>query len=1161
MPLTPFVPLRVFSAYTMLDGAIEPKAIGKYAKGLGFPAIAITDRNGLYGVMPFEDGCRATGVQPIMGLMLAVKRPPELSGGQAVRDWLALYAQDEGGYENLCRLVSASHLDHADDVEAQVSFAQLAKHADGLIALTAGGEGGLARLFADGQMDSAASYCDRLQSTFPDRLYVELARRGDVTEEAAEEALIALAYSRNLPLVATNPACFAEPDFYEAHDAMLCIADGEYVENDDRRKSSRHAWIKTGQQMAELFKDVPEALANTLVVAQRCAVGAPRRKPILPSIAGDRAAEDAQLIADARAGLEERLAVAGIVAQEARQPYFERLDFEAQVITSMGFSAYFLIVADFIKWAKSQDIAVGPGRGSGAGSVVAWALTITDLDPLQFGLLFERFLNPERVSMPDFDIDFCETRRGEVIRYVLQKYGQRQVAQIITFGKLKARAVLRDTGRVLQMPYGQVDRLCKLVPNHPQDPYDLPRALAGVPELREEYRRDEDVRRLFDLAQKLEGLPRHSSTHAAGVVIGDRPLSELIPLYRDPRSDIPVTQFDMKFVEIAGLVKFDFLGLKTLSVLQKAAQMLEKRGIVVEFDKLALDDEATYKLLQAGDTVGVFQLESEGMRRTLAAVRPTNFGDIIALVSLYRPGPMDNIPMFGRRKNGEEAIEYPHPLLEGILSETYGIFVYQEQVMQAAQILAGYSLGGADLLRRAMGKKIQKEMDEQRAIFVAGCAEHNQIPEAKANELFDLIDKFAGYGFNKSHAAAYALLSYHTGWLKTHHPEVFFAASMCFDMHQTDKLAIFADDMRRMEVTCLPPSINHSEAEYSVEDSEHGLAVRYALAGIKNVGEKAMEGLVEERERAGAFASLDDFANRVDPAMLNKRQIENLSAAGAFDDLNANRAAVYAGAELILSAAQSARDARQSGQGGLFGGDGSSDAAQLRFADNASWTIAESMEREKEAFGFYFAAHPLSQFAQISASHGARSHAEIMESGPIPEGVRKSATMAAMVQGIRWRESKRGKRFVLADLSDTSGQFSARCFEEAVCPQLAEWAKDGTCLLVSVELDQRPGDETPGITIKSAKPLEGLVASTRFKMCLEIEAVDAFHQLQHLIAPLQGGRSEVVAKTRAANGQSVPILLGNKFRLDVELVEKVKAIQGVSHVALEPVKLHLNLVQ
>ncbi|MBK9431814.1 MAG: DNA polymerase III subunit alpha [Sphingomonadales bacterium] len=1161
MSFAPFVPLRVFSAYTMLEGAIEPKAIGKYAKNLGFPAIAISDRNGLYGVMPFQDGCKGVGVQPIIGIMLGVARPPELNGGQSERDWLAVYAQDEIGYVNLCRLVSMAHLDHPEGDDAQVSFAQLAGHTDSLIALTAGGEGALARLFANGQLDAAAEYATRLQSLFPDRLYIELSRRGDATEQEAEQALIALAYERDLPLVATNPACFAEPGFFAAHDAMLCIAEGAYVDSDDRRKSSPHAWIKTQVQMAELFSDLPEALANTLVVAQRCAAVAPYRDPILPSLAGNRDAEDEQLRKDAKAGLEGRLDAAGIVSEADRKPYYERLKFESDIITSMGFSGYFLIVADFIKWAKAQDIAVGPGRGSGAGSLVAWALTITDLDPLQLGLLFERFLNPERVSMPDFDIDFCETRRGEVIRYVQEKYGNGQVAQIITFGKLKARAVLRDTGRILQMSYGQVDKLCKLVPNHPTDPWDLERALGGVPELREEYRRDEDVKRLFDLASKLEGLPRHSSTHAAGVVIGDRHLSELVPLYRDPRSDIPVTQFDMKFVEAAGLVKFDFLGLKTLSVLQKAQQMLALRGIEVDFSRLGLEDPAVYELLQRGDTVGVFQLESEGMRRTLAAVRPTNFGDIIALVSLYRPGPMDNIPMFGRRKNGEETIEYPHALLEGILSETYGIFVYQEQVMQAAQILAGYSLGGADLLRRAMGKKIQSEMDEQRAIFVEGCAKHNQIEAAKANELFDLIDKFAGYGFNKSHAAAYALLAYHTGWLKAHHPEDFFAASMCFDMHQTDKLAIFVDDMRRLEVACLPPSINHSEAEYSVEAGENGLAVRYALAGIKNVGEKAMEAIVEERLANGVFTSLDEFADRVDPAQINRRSLENLASSGAFDDLSPNRAAVYAGAELILSAAQAARDQRVSGQGGLFGDAASGGGAgELRLPTVAVWNLSEQMAHENEAFGFYFSSHPISQFGQIAASHGAKTYLETIDCGPIPEGSRKSGSLAAMVQAVKWRQSKRGNRFVQAEFSDASGQFQASCFDEAVCAELAEWAKTNECLLINVEMDLPAGEEIPRIAIRSAKRLAGLVANSSFRMMLDIDRAEAFHHLQHLILPLTGGRGEIVANATTADGKAAQIMLGRRYRLDLELVEKIKAIEGIAKVEMAPIKPQLASV-
>ena len=1158
MAYVPFIPLRVFSAYTMLEGAIEPKAIGETAKKLGFPAIAICDRNGLYGVMPFQDGAKAKAVQPIIGTLLGVRRPS--GDGKFVRDWLPLYAQNETGYHNLCRLVSMAHLDRPEDFDAHVSFEQLVGLTEGVIALTGGGEGAMARLLAERQTSAAQDYFGRLRSLFPDRLYIELSRRVDPVEEAAESALIDLAYVQDVPIVATNPAFFAEPEFFDAHDAMLCIADGEYVENEDRRKSSRETWIKTGKQMAELFADIPEALANTLVVAQRCSVGAPCRNPILPSLAGDRDAEDRQLREDARIGLEKRLEIAGITEATERQLYFDRLQFEADVICSMGFPGYFLIVADFIKWAKEQDIAVGPGRGSGAGSLVAWALTITDLDPIKLGLLFERFLNPDRVSMPDFDIDFCETRRGEVIRYVQKKYGSRQVAQIITFGKLKARAVLRDTGRVLQMSYGQVDRLCKQVPNHPTDPWDLKRALGGVAELREEYRRDDQVKRLFDLAMKLEGLPRHSSTHAAGVVIGDRELSELAPLYRDPRSDMPVTQFDMKYVESAGLVKFDFLGLKTLSVLQKACQMLAKRGVDINLDLLPHDDLAVYELLQRGDTVGVFQLESEGMRRTLAAVKPTNFGDIIALVSLYRPGPMDNIPMFGRRKNGEETIEYPHHLLEPVLHETYGIFVYQEQVMQAAQILAGYSLGEADLLRRAMGKKVQSEMDAQRGRFVTGCAAHD-IPPNRANELFDLIDKFAGYGFNKSHAAAYAVLAYQTAWLKTHHPEEFFAASMCFDMHQTDKLGIFIDDMRRLDISCLPPDINRSEAEYVVEsDGEGGLAVRYALGGIKNVGERAMEVLVAERNSAGPFASLDDFANRADPAQLNRRSLENLAASGAFDTLEPNRAAVHAAAEILLAAAQSARDARVSGQGGLFG-EGGADIAKLRFDQNLHWPLGEQMNREKEAFGFYFSAHPCSQFDAIAASHGAKSYSIWLESGPIPEGVRRAATMSALIEGVRWRESRKGKRFMVADFSDQSGQFSVRCFDEAVGLQLSEWSKEAACLLLSCEMDMRPGDEVPSFTVKSAKPLDSLVSNARVRIQLEVVSETGILQLAQLVAPLQGGKSELVVKTRTADGRWARIILGRRFQLDASMIEQVKSIDGAGNVELAPIGPVLALVR
>ncbi len=1146
MPSAPYVPLRLFSCFTMLEGAMEPKAIAKQAKRLDFPAAAVTDRNGLYGAMPFSDACLDEGVQPIVGALLGVARPGTPENKPPLIDWLPLYAQDEQGYENLCALVSEAHLGRPVEQDAHVPLAALEGRTDGLIALTGGGEGALARLLAEGQPVDA--FLDSLMQLFPERLYVELSRRGNATEQAAEAALIDLAYACDLPLVATNPAAYAEAHFHAAHDAMLCIAQSSQIDRTDRERSSPEAWMKPAADMRRLFADLPEAIENTSVIARRCAFAAPKRRPILPRTAGDVEAEAEQLRRDARIGLAERLAVYEDLTEADRQAYAERLEFEIDVITGMGFPGYFLIVADFIKWAKEQGIPVGPGRGSGAGSVVAWALTITDLDPIRLGLLFERFLNPERVSMPDFDIDFCETRRGDVIRYVQQRWGADKVAQIITFGKLKARAVLKDTGRVLQMPYGQVDRLAKLIPNHPTDPWTLERALNGVSELAAEYKDDREVRRLFDLAMKLEGLPRHSSTHAAGVVIGDRPLDQLVPLYRDPRSDMPVTQFDMKYVEAAGLVKFDFLGLKTLSVLRKGVDLLAKRGIEVDLDRLMpWDDPAVYALLQKADTVGVFQLESEGMRRTLAAVRPSNFGDIIALVSLYRPGPMDNIPMFGDRKNGRAPIEYPHPLLEGVLKETYGIFVYQEQVMQAAQILAGYTLGGADLLRRAMGKKIKSEMDAQREIFVEGCAKTNNIPKAKANELFDLIDKFAGYGFNKSHAAAYALVAYQTAWLKAHHPVEFYAASMCFDMHQTDKLAIFVDDLRRMGHHCLPPSINHSEAEFSVEPHGDGHAVRYALGALKGVGEKAMEQLVEERRWGGRFASLDDFAARIDPRLLNRRQIESLAGGGAFDEIAA-RWQASAAAETILSAAASAADARDSGQGGLFG-EGPANVVPIRMPTGEDWTLAQRMAAEKESFGFYFSAHPVDNYRHLARANGARIFAELAALPAPADGGRVPATMAGLVEDTRWRTSAKGRRYMMATLSDSSGQFEATVFDDAVAEQVQNAAKAGQCALLGVELDRRPGEETPRVTIRSLSGFEALARRTRLQIEVEVEDEAALRLLAAETAEAHGGTGQLLMRARLPIGEA-SLVLARDLLADAELAARIERIPGVAAVHL-----------
>jgi len=768
--------------------------------------------------------------------------------------------------------------------------------------------------------------------------------------------------------------------------------------------------------------------------------------------------------------------------------------------------------------------------------------------------------------MPDFDIDFCETRRGEVIRYVQQKYGGDHVAQIITFGKLKARAVLRDCGRILQMSYGQVDRLCKMVPNHPTDPWTLPRSLNGVSEFKREYDTQPEVKRLVDLAMQLEGLPRNSSTHAAGVVIGDRPLAQLVPLYRDPRSDMPVTQFDMKYVESSGLVKFDFLGLKTLSVLRKAVDLLEVRGIAIDLGALALDDAQVYHLMQTGNTVGVFQLESEGMRRTLKAVKPTNFGDIIALVSLYRPGPMDNIPLFGQRKAGQVPIEYPHEKLEGILSETYGIFVYQEQVMQAAQVLAGYSLGDADLLRRAMGKKVQAEMDAQRGRFVEGCKAVSDIDAKRANELFDLIDKFAGYGFNKSHAAAYALLAYQTAWMKAHYPEEFYAASMCFDMHQSEKLNVFVDDARRYPggqggVEVLAPDINASIGEFTVEQTDSGYAVRYALAGIRNVGEKAMDAIVAEREANGAFTSLKDLFERLPQGTMNRRQLEGLICAGAFDALEPDRALLFANADMLMAVADAAIRERSSGQVGLFGGD-AGPAEDLRLQPCAPWSRPEKMAKERENFGFYFSAHPVQQFREAASANGARTYQSLMEAGA-PPGGRGTAVMAALVEGITKARTRKGGTFVRADFSDSSGQFSAACFEESLVPDFERWAAAGECLLLTVELDSPNPDEPPRLTVRGARPLAAVSGTTAMELTAESATIEALRELRIELEAARGerpvGAGEVVVRLALAQGGEAQMRLGRNFVLSGELAERLAAIEGIAKVALVPLKKRGNL--
>ena len=785
MPVADFVHLRVHSAYSLLEGAIHISALAALCRDHEMPAVAVTDTNNLFAAIEFSSQAAEAGVQPIIGCQLSI--------GADGDGTLAVLVQNEAGYHNLLRLLAAAYLEGEGD--PRVSVDDLVAHGDGLILLTGGAEGPLGRLLDEGSKDAALALAERLAAAFPGRLYVELMRHGLEAEVRVEPALLDLAYGLDLPMVATNDCHFTDSSMFEAHDALICIADGALVSEMERRRLSPEHRFKSAEEMRALFEDLPEAVDNTIVIARRCAFLVEDRDPILPPFdCGPGRNEEDELRSLARADLDKRLAERGSMDghEHADKAYRERLDYELDVIMKMGFSGYFLIVADFIRWAKTHGIPVGPGRGSGAGSVVSWALTITDLDPLRFGLLFERFLNPERVSMADFDVDFCQDRRDEVLAYVQQKYGRDRVAQIITFGKLQARAVLRDVGRVLEMPYSQVDRICKLVPNNPADPLSLDQAIAKEPRLGEMIENDESVCRLMGIARKLEGLYRHASTHAAGVVIGDRPLSDLIPLYSDPRSDMPVTGFNMKSVERAGLVKFDFLGLKTLTVLARAVEFVNRGRDEGKADlaNLPLDDEATFRMIGNGETTGVFQLESSGMRDVLRNLKPDTFEDIIAVVALYRPGPMGNIPSYIRRKHGKEKPDYPYPTLEGILKETFGIMIYQEQVMQIAQELSGYTLGGADILRRAMGKKIKKEMNRQRQTFVDGAVARG-VPEAKASDIFGQVEKFAGYGFNKSHAAAYALVAYQTAYMKANYPVEFMAACMTLDMGDTDKLSVF----------------------------------------------------------------------------------------------------------------------------------------------------------------------------------------------------------------------------------------------------------------------------------------------------------------------------------------------------------------------------------
>ncbi len=1118
------------------------------------PAVALTDTNNMFAALEFSVKARDKGIQPIIGCQVTLMA--EATGP------VVLLAQNQAGWMNLMALSTCLYLREGGALP-HVTVDELCAKAEGLICLTGGATGPLGLLIAQGQMPKAEALADRLAASFGDRLYVELQRHpGEngqlmAAEAASEGSLVDLAYAKGLPLVATNDVHFPKTTMYEAHDALICIAEKAYVDQSQpRRRLTPQHYFKSAEEMAVLFADLPEAIENTVEIARRCAFAVSKHAPILPRFADDEVTE---LRRQAHAGLAERLKV--IPHAVTVEEYTARLDFELGIIEQMGFPGYFLIVADFIHWAKEQGIPVGPGRGSGAGSLVAYALTITDLDPLRYNLLFERFLNPERVSMPDFDIDFCMDRREEVIRYVQGKYGADKVGQIITFGALLSKAAVRDVGRVLQLPFGQVDRLSKMIPVEGVKPVSIAKARADEPRLREAAR-EEVVARLLDYAEQLEGLYRNASTHAAGVVIGDRPLDQLVPLYRDPASDMPATQFNMKWVEQAGLVKFDFLGLKTLTVIQNAVDLINGQGRPLhiaadgrqlydpapgtenQINLIPLDDKASYDLFASARTVAVFQVESSGMMDALRRMKPTCIEDIVALVALYRPGPMENIPTYCEVKNGLRDLESIHPTIDDILAETQGIIVYQEQVMQIAQVMAGYSLGGADLLRRAMGKKIAAEMAKERPKFVRG-AVANGVPDKKAGEVFDLLEKFANYGFNKSHAAAYAVVSYQTAWLKANHPVEFMAAVMNCDIHLTDKLAVYKRECDRMGIEIVPPCVNRSAPTFTVGPGR----IHYALGALKGVGLEAMR-LIHDARGDQPFRDIHDLARRTDMKRVGKRPLEMLARAGAFDGLDDNRARVMKSLDGLVAWSAAVQSQAASSQTSLFGG--GEDLPPPRAPLSGIWLPTEKLGEEHKAVGFYLSGHPLDDYLPALRRKKVMTLAEISQdalNGPLVAQI--AGTVAARME----RKSAKGTAYAFVSLSDPTGLYEVTVFSDLLTAS-RDKLEPGASVVLQVKVE--PSGDQVKMLANSVTALEDAVADAGAGcLAVEMQGADTIPRLVEVLTRIRTDiivppRSRGPIRLRIREGDEIiEIEVANDAPLTTPARQALRAVPGVLDVVEE----------
>ncbi len=1149
-----FIHLRVHTAYSLAEGAIMLPTLIHKLHDMGVPAVAVTDSANMFGGKAFSKYAADEGIKPIMGCQFLLRNADsddimKSKGKELDPDKIILLVMNETGYKNIMKLMKRFYLDNTEKGwTPQLTLQNLKDFNDGLIALTAGVDGTIGRLFLDNRKKEAEDFTIQLKEIFQDRLYMEISRIGLEKEQKTEDFFVELAYKHNIPLVATNEVFFLDESMYEAHDALVCISEGEYVANENRRRFSVNNRLRAEEEMVELFSDLPEAVNNTVRIAKLCNYLSEKKDPLLPVFeCPDGKTQDEFITEESYKGLDERMRKAvyfeGMTAAqkvELDEKYYARLDYELSVIKKMGFSGYFLIVSDFIKWSKQNGVPVGPGRGSGAGSIVAWSLNITELDPLKLDLLFERFLNPERVNMPDFDVDFCQENRYKTIEYVQKKYGFDHVAQIITYGKLQSKAVIRDVARVLQMPYSQADKISKMIPAGAQGKNPtLPEALELVPELEEMRQKDPQVNKLFEIAIKLEGLYRNSGMHAAGVVIGDRPLEELVPLYKDPRADMPVTMYDMKYVEETGLIKFDFLGLKTLTVIQRALDWIKKsQGVVLDMETVPLDDVDTYKMLQEGKTTAVFQFESSGMKDVHKQIKPDRFEDLIAIVSLYRPGPMDNIPTFIKRKHGEEEITYLHPKLEPILKETYGIMVYQEQVMMIARELGGYTMGGADKLRKVMGKKMRDEIPKQRKMFTEGAVK-NGIEEDVAKSIFDQMEKFASYGFNKSHAAAYSLVSYHTAYLKAHFPVEFMCAVMDLDITNTDKLAGFKSECKILGIEILKPDINESIARFSVQEGK----LRYALGAIKGVGEANMNAIVEAREKGGKFKDISDFINRVDAKQLNRKQLEQLIKAGAFDCLEKKRGKLFANIDLILKNISSVTEMKTSAQSSLFGVEEYS--SKVKLSEAPDWPELEKLRLEADAIGFYLSAHPLDVYAESMKKLGVKSCQSILSN--IRAGDSIKANVAGCVESFQKRIGKSGNKYAFLKLSDTTDNFEGLLFSEALT-KYEETINSGCPLLAKVTINKQSEDENPRIMINSVQTLDEAIAEQAKGLIISIADISAVSEVRKLVYADKKGVNKIYIEPVINEWDVLIEVEGGYAFADKMMLTKLKNIPGVSAV-------------